>query len=312
MEVNSLKKCFLCGCELTKKNLTDEHIFPKWLLKSYPNLKMVNECSNISSEVSADKERNLVEKKYTKLKVNCCKECNNEKLSKIENIVEKCTRKGKLIDKEEKNLKFWMLKIMVARNICDSYRQVLNKEREAKINMIINNLNDFIAGGEALLIERSLLLEFKVTSDEFDYQSSIDQDFVIIVINKRAYILLFNSIGNISTIFDKISRKKLHIFQCYEILSYHILMLAKIREMGINDSFLEENKSNEVYITLREPNPHEMAFHLATFWNSKYSHHTGCKLVENDLIDGDGICLSFIFNKRRRFIRWPKNSIPMV
>ncbi|MEU6677670.1 hypothetical protein [Streptomyces sp. NPDC046925] len=65
-------RCFLCGCYLNTENKSLEHVFPKWLLDRYGIRKTKVQLLN-GSVIT-----------YDKLLIPCCKQCNNQHLSKIE------------------------------------------------------------------------------------------------------------------------------------------------------------------------------------------------------------------------------------
>ena len=67
--------CFLCGTTLTKKILTKEHVFPKWLQRKF-------ELRNLTLTLP-----NRTTIPYRKMTVPCCKNCNGIYLSKLENLI---------------------------------------------------------------------------------------------------------------------------------------------------------------------------------------------------------------------------------
>lgn len=74
--------CFLCGTPLTKSNKSKEHIFPKWLLAKF-NLWDL--------KISLLNKTNFT---YRNAIVPCCKTCNNEYLSELENEIRNGLEKG--------------------------------------------------------------------------------------------------------------------------------------------------------------------------------------------------------------------------
>lgn len=74
-QVLSGDACFLCGVALTDAIRTDEDVFPKWLLAEF---NLWNARLDLLNGTSI---------KYSQLKIPCCKTCNNEFLSRIENTV---------------------------------------------------------------------------------------------------------------------------------------------------------------------------------------------------------------------------------
>lgn len=106
----SQNTCFLCGAKLTAANRSDEHVFPKWLLRRFAlyNKKLVL--------------LNGTEIEYRHLKIPCCLVCNNRHLSKIEQRVRDVVEGDKPIatlDKE--TLYLWTSKIFYGL----LYREVL-------------------------------------------------------------------------------------------------------------------------------------------------------------------------------------------
>jgi len=78
----TINECFLCGCELTEENRTEEHVIPKWLQHKFDlwdqKLSLLNET--------------LIP--YRFLIVPCCFECNNIHLSPFENKIKEAVDSG--------------------------------------------------------------------------------------------------------------------------------------------------------------------------------------------------------------------------
>ena len=66
----SYDRCFLCGIKLNESNGSEEHIYPKWLLREFD---LYNESMYLLNRTRI---------KYKDLKIPCCKKCNS-KMSKI-------------------------------------------------------------------------------------------------------------------------------------------------------------------------------------------------------------------------------------
>lgn len=75
-------KCFLCGTLLDEKNRTDEHVFPKWLLRR---------CELWNQKLTLQ-NRTLIP--YAQVKIPCCFICNNIHLSPIEERVRQAFHAG--------------------------------------------------------------------------------------------------------------------------------------------------------------------------------------------------------------------------
>lgn len=74
--------CFLCGVDLTDENRSDEHVFPKWLLRRFD---IWNEVLNLPNGTGI---------RYKHLTIPCCRDCNSVWLSQVENKMATATAKG--------------------------------------------------------------------------------------------------------------------------------------------------------------------------------------------------------------------------
>lgn len=94
--------CFLCGTKMSADSISEEHIFPKWLLNR-------NNLWNLTLTLL-----NKSKIPYKNLKVPCCKQCNNVHLSIVEKEVRNSFENGingvNAIDK--KILIKWIIKIL--------------------------------------------------------------------------------------------------------------------------------------------------------------------------------------------------------
>jgi hypothetical protein len=75
-------RCFVCATALNRKNKTREDAIPRWVQRRFglmnQHLRLVN-LSHIE---------------YRHLKVPCCRSCNNEHLSRLENVVQEAVTNG--------------------------------------------------------------------------------------------------------------------------------------------------------------------------------------------------------------------------
>lgn len=74
------EECFLCGKYLNEKS--SEHVFPKWLLNEF---NLWNKTITLLNQTSIT---------YKRLKIPCCKQCNNVFLSKVEKIINEKYKEG--------------------------------------------------------------------------------------------------------------------------------------------------------------------------------------------------------------------------
>jgi len=129
-DINTI--CFLCKQDL---DVTEEHVFPKWLQHDY----------NLWDQFMI--LRNGTKFRYRNIKVPCCSTCNGIYLSEIENKISKAIRKGDVdILKENSDITFiWLYKIMYGLH----YKEIFLKEN------IKNPHSGTIAPKEHFLIHNS-------------------------------------------------------------------------------------------------------------------------------------------------------------
>lgn len=94
------KHCFLCDNLLNKSNYTDEHIFPKWLLRKYNLWKQTLNFPNGEAT------------QYDEIRIPCCDKCNNI-LSKLERIIKTASDVGykTFVKLSEQIIYLWLIKI---------------------------------------------------------------------------------------------------------------------------------------------------------------------------------------------------------
>jgi hypothetical protein len=74
--------CFLCAEPLTAEGRTEEHVIPKWVQQKYD---LWNESLGLLNDTSIQ---------YRQLTIPCCRKCNNERLSRLESVVEAAVSSG--------------------------------------------------------------------------------------------------------------------------------------------------------------------------------------------------------------------------
>lgn len=105
----SSKRCFLCGIKLDKENETEEHVFPRWLLKRF-NL--------YNSQMYFLNGRPVA---YGKMKVPCCYKHNQLLKKKLEDILSKAKSYQEVIRLPRKIIFNWLIKIFLG---------IQNREKE--------------------------------------------------------------------------------------------------------------------------------------------------------------------------------------
>lgn len=88
--------CFLCGDELTHENVSEEHVFPKWLQNKY---NLWNQTITLLNGTTIT---------YKQLKIPCCKKCNNDYLSPLEIEISQAVENGISNLKALGNLKLFL------------------------------------------------------------------------------------------------------------------------------------------------------------------------------------------------------------
>ena len=93
--------CFLCSRPLRTKNRTQEHVFPRWLQNQF---QLWNQSLTLINGTSI---------RYRQLKVPCCRTCNNEHLSSLEDRVGSAVLNGPEVVRAlpELDLYLWLGKI---------------------------------------------------------------------------------------------------------------------------------------------------------------------------------------------------------
>lgn len=161
--------CFLCGDELFESNKSKEHIFPKWMLKEF---ELQGKKLILQNETTIP---------YQKLTIPCCKKCNNESLSSMEETIRKGVIGGydEFIKISDELVISWVTKL---------YMGVLIKESKLIFDRS-NQKNGYIVDQEILdkkninfLILRSIYHKTQ-TSDNlvslFKYNVSKQDDFIL-------------------------------------------------------------------------------------------------------------------------------------
>lgn len=103
MQIDNIVVCFLCKRAV---DVTDEHVFPKWLQNRF----------NLWDKSVILKNSSLI--RYRELKIPCCSECNTKHLSKIETVVSSLLEKEDIsgMITESESLFIWLYKIMFGIN----------------------------------------------------------------------------------------------------------------------------------------------------------------------------------------------------
>lgn len=94
--------CFLCGRKLTAHNRSDEHVFPKWLQDRY---KLWDKTLRLLNDTTIP---------YRALKIPCCRSCNSQHLSRLENAMKQAVAEGPAAVRRlpRRTLFLWLSKVL--------------------------------------------------------------------------------------------------------------------------------------------------------------------------------------------------------
>lgn len=317
-EQKIMKKCFICKTELfggKEGNFSEEHVFPDWLINREDKLKDERKTANtlFSNMPSEEINENA---SYTKMKVFCCKKCNNETLNNVEQKIIKFLM-GKDDEYIDENLiKVWLLKIILARHVYDERRGCNSKFKHINLRMesIRYNLEKYYFHNETGFLESCSLIILEVNDTNFDYNDSLHDNFVFLQFRRKVFLLSINDYGvplkwpYFKKLLPLIKKEKFHNFQCYEILS---IILSFRKKMDIDFIGWDENGREIVNISVEKHSDklEDVALYMARFWNGKYSKFVGEELTENDFkVDQNRYC-TFLRNEKGKFESFPSETI---
>ncbi|MBM0837752.1 hypothetical protein [Staphylococcus epidermidis] len=218
---NKKKACFLCG--ETDKNLTKEHIFPKWLLKKYnlydKKIKILLNETTIS---------------YRNLTIPCCLDCNGKYLSIIEDKMKKILQKNRnqIQEEEEEAIFLWGAKIFYGllykelelaydRSKPDS--DSIMQEKDLDNYKTLHFLLQGVIVPTKYIGKPWSIFKFNICDEGFDYYDNFQTYVFAIWIGKVAYIICLED-GNIqqseySTYFSEIRKNIIHPIQFRELIA---------------------------------------------------------------------------------------------
>ncbi|MDD3106461.1 MAG: hypothetical protein PHP65_01470 [Bacilli bacterium] len=262
--------CFLCNSSM---DITLEHVFPKWLQKQFNIHDQKVTLINGSSI------------KYSQITIPCCKKCNNQYLSVIENKVKKWIEGSAPID--ELTIFKWMLKILYGLNF---------KETLLKNNIKDKNSKPLVTPGKvlskfslrAMLLSIIDLVEFKAfvpysifiheisnsSPDSFFYFDEPTQLVSSMQLGKIAINCSFQDEGIIKkaiiTSNPSILLKKIDGHLYAEIACMVLDMKKRMEELP---NYTIEKKDNILSISVPEPRVIYFAEFDERFFNNLLSAH---------------------------------------
>ncbi len=195
--------CFLCKKQT--EDITNEDIFPLWLQKKQ---RLFNEHIGLLNGTKFP---------YRKIKVPCCKKCNNEYLSSIENNVIEILRRNEFIEKDRDILFIWLYKILYGLH----YKEIFLKEniRQQEEKPTIANPEELLGNHSTNLfllyaLNKVEFVNFKPYSififdiidaneDDYFYFDEYERLFSMIQIGKKGIICSFQDDGYLKELMNK-------------------------------------------------------------------------------------------------------------
>jgi hypothetical protein len=219
--------CFYCGAKLRAR--TEEHVFPLWLQKRF---QLQHQTITLLNRTTI---------KYSRLKVPCCRKCNNEHLSGLETRVKRCLRMppSKLTRRQQTDLFTWACKILLG--ILYKERLLPHDRREPNkgpilpenlhdayemTHLIIQNTRtpiDFSAEGKKRLPGSVFIFKLKSPKElkmQFDFRDNVLNLAVFLRLGDRGIIAVADGGAldiEVGDLFRKDGKARLHPIQFTEL-----------------------------------------------------------------------------------------------
>jgi hypothetical protein len=216
-------RCFMCRVELTKETASQEHIYPKWVLKKY---NMFDHVLTLPNKTKIP---------YRQWKVQCCKNCNGIRMSEIESQIKKSISEGikSVKSLDEELIVWWLLKLYYAKIYKEAqlkkdiskpeFGQLIESELFERYNDIFFYLSELYKGFKFRDPKPYDLYIFKTTEEAtFDYIDDTISHTVYIRLDSIIFICCFNSFGIHQLQFQQsldilYKLPKIHYYQALEI-----------------------------------------------------------------------------------------------
>lgn len=308
---NNDNNCFLCGKKLNNSNRSNEHVFPKWLLRKFnlwdARLYLLNNTSI----------------PYRQLTIPCCKACNQGHLSDLEEIVKDRIDSYKYFKKlPEKKIFLWIQKI---------YYGILRKERSLSLDRK-SETPESILSDETLEIYKmchyflqslrfstkfygmkpwSIFLfktkKYKNRKKNFDFMDNSSCLTVAIRVNNIGIIACLQDNGTqkrlFSSYFEKFSKEELNPIQFNELVA-KIFYRESLRKFTPKYLISLNNKTLELCsISLNSPHKRygdSNIYDYTRFLSEYTTKYTGIEYEE--LISPSGKVVTFLTNEKGEFI----------
>lgn len=245
--------CFLCGTKLKETNRSDEHFFPKWLLKKY-NMWNQGICLQNDTKI-----------KYKSLKIPCCKQCNNEKLNRIEDQILSAVEKGyeEFVKLDEIIVFQWIGKIYYGNLFKELF---LDKDIKAKSKEKIINPQQLIRFEALHNLLQSIRIPFKFCGDkpwsifickmqhlnnqyDFDYYDSNTVPAFAIRLGEIGIVGCFGDQSLIREILkSKYNLIKGHRLHPIQLTEFFVEIIYTVLTLGYNPSLMFIEHKEEVNV----------------------------------------------------------------
>lgn len=220
--------CPFCSTKITKENRSREHIFPDWLLK---------ECSLYDRKLTLTNGTAIP---YRKVLIPCCKKCNNNLGSMLENNIQNLFKKDtKLSKNDEYLLVVWFTKIYLGLRYLEQ-RLPFDRATKSKKSILPRNFLDdqnqvmfslmrnFGKKNETQGLPPWSIFRYKISKREkekFWYYDPINHPLISILINQIGFVCLLTDGGGqgvvLSEAYKQDKRKRFNLQAFIELTIRH-------------------------------------------------------------------------------------------
>lgn len=304
----SYSRCFLCNSKL-ESNKSYEHVFPKWIQKEF---NLWNEKIFLLNNTNIN---------YKQLIIPCCKKCNAEYLSKIENIIKSNYKKGhkKFCEVDELSIYQWTSKIFYG--LLFKELSLLIDRKNPKLGKIITpselkNYSTFISFLKSIIHPIKFvnfkpwsifIFKLSLPNDEslnFDYTDDLISLCFSIKLKDIGIVISFQDNGSVKQgldwIYRKLRKKTISHLQFYEFFAAVVYSRRLLNRTPKYISIYDKNYITEVH-TL--PLGGFSGKPIFDEWDNNYFSRIFYTFLErhgynrNNLPNEPGTFLSFIFDE---------------
>lgn len=259
---NIENRCFMCRVELTKETASQEHIYPKWILKKY---NMFDQALTLPNKTKMP---------YRQWKVQCCKNCNGIRMSEIESQIVKSVSEGieSVKSINEELIVWWLLKLYYAKiykeaqlkkDVSKPYLgQLIDIELFEKYNNIFVYLSELYKGFKFQDPKPYDLYIFKTKEEvKFDYIDDTVSNTVYMRLDSIIFVCCFNSFGipqmqcqHLVDILNKLP--KIHYIQALEIFA-KVTYFNRLYKKDVKHSYYIDESGVNIKTKILDINEYE-------------------------------------------------------